>query len=142
MELRCCDAGAIEELTYPDQFIDPLDSANEGLYGVNLTYRFILVNNFTNSRDAWVFLRALNTGEPYFGAGSISSQGSYPDRGVPIIAHEVADSPNNFVHLTHVDPITVPQSSSTPIYVRVANGGAATMPFMILISTINVAIDD
>ncbi|MGI8923432.1 MAG: hypothetical protein ACR2HJ_05230 [Fimbriimonadales bacterium] len=143
VQLRCCDKGKAEEATFGDDPLNSEDSVNRGLYGVNLTYRFNVTNaGNPNPSSVWAFLKAVNTDETYFGASKVSAPGSNPDRGVPEIAHLPATAPNNFVNLTAVAPVVVPAYGSVNLDVIVANAGASTMPYEIVLSKINLEIEE
>jgi hypothetical protein len=57
LQLICCDQNQIEEQTYNSLF-NPSGTTNEGLYGVNLTYRFSLSNSSDGPLNLWAYLMA------------------------------------------------------------------------------------
>jgi hypothetical protein len=139
-QLLCCDKGKAEEQTY-NSFFNPIGTTNEGLFGVNLTYRFIVSNSGNGPHNLWVYLAAINTGGDYFGAAKISLPGQNPDRKVPIIRYSLTNpTALNTVELTTLAAHTIPPESAINVDISVANGGASTMPYMIILSRIDLRI--
>jgi hypothetical protein len=87
---------------------------------------------------------ALITPTPYFGAAEISQWEDRTDRGVLPLTWanpNGSDSNLNMVTLTQDGPLAVLQGQSKTLEVRIANAGAATMPFLLLLSRINLQIE-
>jgi hypothetical protein len=138
VQLRCCDKDKAEEQTYNSLF-NPNGTTNKGLYGVNLTYRFLVSNSGDGPHNVWAYLMALNTGGEYFGASKIVSPGPNPDRKVPAILHDKANPLiDNIVELTTLPAHVVPPESAIEIDIAVANGGSSTMPYMLILSRIDL----
>jgi len=140
VQVSCCAKEKAEEVAFPGPppIPPPISTANKGLYGVNLTYRFQVSNSGDANHNLWVYLAAQNTGATYFGAAKILSPGPNTDKGVPPLIHGGI----NFVELTtlaaHVIP---PTDEPIDVDVIVANGGAATMPFLLILSRIDLRAD-
>ncbi|MBA3725549.1 MAG: hypothetical protein H0W86_03635 [Armatimonadetes bacterium] len=61
---------------------------------------------------------------------------------MPAIAHLPVYAPSNFVNRTAIAPIVVPANGSVNLDVVVANAGASTMPYEIVLSKINVQVEE
>ncbi|HET6644314.1 MAG TPA: hypothetical protein VFG65_02335 [Fimbriimonadales bacterium] len=135
-QISCCAHGGAEEGSFPAPPFFPPDpsSADEGLFGVNLTYRFQVTNSSDAPHELFVYLAAQNTPSDYFGAAKILSPGTNPDKGVPPLRH----GEQNFVDLTTAAAQTIPPDPPVTVDVTVANGGGATMPFLIILSKLNL----
>jgi hypothetical protein len=84
---------------------------------------------------------AMNTGKLYFGAAEISAWENRADRYVPPIKYNDGSTRQiNAANLTHAGPLTLAPFTSEVLNIRAANAGAATMPFLILLSNMNIEV--
>lgn len=149
VEIICCKEDGPEETAFSKQESDTYGTSegNEGLYGVNLTYKWDVNNESTISTGQnGVYLMALKTSANppcpgYWGAAAIREWENRTDRGVPSIQWanpNNSDSYNNIVDLTVDGLLYVAAQDSEELKVDVANGGAATMPFMLILSKLTL----
>lgn len=147
-KILCCKKMGFEENQFPAD--DEFSSRLRGLFGANLTYR-CTISSAADGGTLWVYVVALDTraqsalsAPPYFGAASIAAWEDREDRYIPAIQWANPDDPNdnhlNIVDLTYAGPLTVSQGEEKVLDVLVANAGSATMPFMLLLSKINLHI--
>jgi hypothetical protein len=115
-----------------------LDSAkardNRGCYGVNLKYRFYVLNSESPTGSVTAFLFARNTGGKYWGAGRLILPIAAVPTGLPKFPLPVGSNAFKAQYLLN-DGLPAPQmlliggnTPSQPIVVEMTNGGGATLP--------------
>ncbi|HET6645143.1 MAG TPA: hypothetical protein VFG65_06565 [Fimbriimonadales bacterium] len=144
----CCKKDGVEQAKFAKQLSDEFGSDNRGEYGVDLSYTVVITCQNASSGTLFAYILALHTNvtptpTPYFGAASISAWVDRPDRGVPPISWSNPDGSDqnlNIINLTQDGALTVTQSEPKTLIIRLSNGGAATMPFMLFLSKISLNI--
>ncbi len=141
--ISCCQRDGPEELQFPAY--GPQARINRGLYGVDLIYRFDLQNSGIQSWPVYAYERGRGNLEPYFGGGQVVVPGSPPDvrpkRGVPEIGNNVAvhhvrllDDPGTGLEV----PIYVPSQGSKTLEINIANAGACSTPFNLMVARLTI----
>lgn len=140
-QIICCSDGGPEEDEFPP--VNAMSSTNDGLYGVDLNYQCLITCDPESVGLLHVYILALMTAEDggfeYFGATEITSWQMGPDWYIPPIKWtnpNGADPQLNIVNITQSGPLTVGFPYEAMLNVRVANAGAATMPFLLLLTNL------
>jgi hypothetical protein len=138
-ELICCAANRAEEQAFPATL--PYGKVNEGLFGVNLNYQFDVTREPSHPGSLHAAIMAMSTGKLYFGAAEISAWENRPDRYVPPIKYNDGSTrQTNVANLTQSGPLELAPFTNQVLNIRAANAGAATMPFLLLLSNMSLEV--
>lgn len=140
LRVGVCEADGPEEVQYAQQQSDTYGSVdgNEGLYGVNLFYNFTLVNSGTQTSPVYVQAQCRNTAG-YWGAAYIAAPSGYVTRGLAKI--KPGTSEKQWALLSSgsdnsQSPIYVQPIETVDLTIAVANGGAAALPFNLVLTKV------
>jgi len=116
---------------------DRLGKANRGLYGANATYVLTATNSHNSQAGSVAVIAQIRQNtvpvtleSKYWGAGKIWVPGGYPSLGIPVLRYNDPPLHTSDDNQVHMGSFTVPPGpGATTVLIKIANGGAAALPF-------------
>ncbi|MGI8923114.1 MAG: hypothetical protein ACR2HJ_03580 [Fimbriimonadales bacterium] len=144
MKIGVCERDGPEEVKFSSASGGSSATVNRGLYGVDLFYRFTLINQGSNMGEVYAYseTRGIPAGLGYFGAAHIKEPLGFSQRGVLPIKPPDLQTPGTELQWVGLSttlqdqdtPILVAPGAHIPLLIGVANGGAATLPFNLVLT--------
>lgn len=138
--MLACKADGVEEAHFPGDPFGTDNTTNWGVYGADLRYTWD-IHNSGGPGNVYAYILGLHTDpDPkktaYYGAARVTLWSTSAQKGVPPLHYYAADDPviTNLAHLTEDGPLVIASGATHTLEIELANGGSATMPFLLMLS--------